>query len=89
LTSDAGAERRRVWQALADHALIDQRQTRQGMRLTYSAAAGVEDKLRELVDLETECCAFADWQVETQSSQVVLEVTAPADAVSSLQAMFA
>ena len=60
LTSEAGSERRRVWQALADHALIEQVETERGVRLSYRTTTGVEAKLRELVILEAECCAFAE-----------------------------
>jgi hypothetical protein len=88
LTSESRAERRRVWQALADHALVERYNTEKGVSLTYSATTGVEDRLRELAALEADCCAFADWQVERQGGQVILEVTAPNDAVASLQAMF-
>ena len=42
LTSDAAAERRLAWQALADHALIEQRETERGLTLSYSAASGIE-----------------------------------------------
>lgn len=89
LTSDAAAERRRVWQALTEHALIEQRETARGVTLSYSATPGVEDKLRELVVLEADCCAFAEWRVEPRGDRLILEVTAPNDSVSALQAMFA
>jgi hypothetical protein len=74
---------------LADYALIEQRETERGVRLSYSATPGVEEKLRELVALEEECCAFADWRVEPRGAQVILEVTAPEDSVDALQTMFA
>ena len=89
LTSDAAAERRLAWQALADHALIEQRETECGVTLSYSAASGIQAKLRELVALEADCCAFADWRVERRGDRVVLEVTASEDSVDALQAMFA
>lgn len=88
LTSEAGAERWRVWQVLADQALIEQRETERGVRLSYSATPGVEEKLRELVVLEEECCAFADWRVEPRGDQVILEVTTPEESVDALQTMF-
>ena len=47
LTSDAAAERRLAWQALADHALIEQRETECGVTLSYSAASGIQAKLRD------------------------------------------
>jgi hypothetical protein len=89
LASESMAERRRVWRALADHALIEQLKTEDGVSLIYSARPGVEDTLRELVALEADCCAFARWQVEPRGPRLILEVTAPDDAVASLQAMFA
>jgi hypothetical protein len=64
--------------------------TERGLRLVFRREAGVEDELRELAELERECCAFAGWTVRTYDERAVLEVTgANAQAVAAVQAMFA
>jgi hypothetical protein len=89
LSSSEGAERRRVWRTLAEHALVEKRETDRGVTLSYTGGPGVEEKLRELVLLEADCCAFADWRVAPRADRVVLEVTAPEDSAPSVHAMFA
>lgn len=49
---------------------------------------GVEGKLRELARLEGQCCSFADWEVECRDDEIVLDVTAPAEAVAAVRAWF-
>lgn len=88
LTPGALADRRRAWQGLADRALAAKRPTPQGVQLTYATQEGVEAQLRELAGLEAECCAWATWVVRGNGEQVVLEVTAPPEAVEVLQSMF-
>jgi hypothetical protein len=50
-------------------------------------AAHLEQEVRELAELERECCAFAHWTVTADGSSVSLEVTAEGDAVTAVQAM--
>jgi hypothetical protein len=35
----------------------------------------VEGELRQLAELERDCCAFAQWSVHTRGEEVVLDVT--------------
>lgn len=58
------------------------------MQLVFAAREGVEEQLHELAALEAECCAFADWKVERRDEDVVLDVTAPPDAVAAVRALF-
>ncbi|CAN5574999.1 hypothetical protein BH20ACT18_BH20ACT18_07090 [soil metagenome] len=83
------ADRRAVWRRLAASALRDQRPAPGGVRLVYADDDGVEATLRELVRLEADCCAFADWVVERRGETVVLDVTAPGDGAEAIRTMFA
>ena len=50
--------------------------TENRLRLLFRAAPGVEGELRQLAELERDCCAFAQWSVHTRGEEVVLDVTA-------------
>ncbi len=80
--------RRAAWERLAERALRERQVTACGVRLVFAREPGVEDELRELAHLEGECCAFAEWRVEDHGDQLVLDVSAQADGVSALHAMF-
>ncbi len=89
LPPGALADRRAAWKALTARALREQHEIEAGVRLVYAGEDGVEAALRELVRLEEECCAFAQWQVESEGDDVVLSVLASGEGVAALRAMFA
>ena len=80
--------RRARWYALAEQALIERTETEAGVRLLFRASSGAEAELRELAELERECCAFARFEVSVSREQVMLDVSAPPDAVAAVRAMF-
>ena len=64
--------------------------TESGMRLVFSADQGVSGELRELVELERQCCAFATWSVHENAEQFVVDIGAnTAEGIAAVQAMFA
>jgi len=71
------------WRALGAADVAD---LKNGLRLSFAAQA--EPELRELAQLERECCAFASWDVTTQGDRAVLEITAEGEAVAAVQALF-
>lgn len=78
-------DRRRRWHELADRAFVDREETATGIRLVFRDDEGVADELRELAELERECCAFAAWSVEGS----VLEVSGTSDeGVAAVHGMF-
>ena len=82
------SDRRTVWERLLKRALHHRRTIPSGIRLVFVAEEGVEAKLRELARLEGQCCSFADWKVECRDDEVVLDVTAPTEAVAAVRALF-
>lgn len=82
------SDRRAVWERLLKRALRHRRTIPSGMRLVFAPEEGVEAKLRELVRLEGQCCSFADWKVECRDDEIVLDVTAPTEAVAAVRALF-
>ena len=82
------SDRRGVWKRLLERALREQRPIPGGVRLVLAPKEGVERELRELARLEGQCCAFAEWRVQRRGDEIVLEVTAPAEAVAAVRALF-
>ena len=82
-------ERRRRWLALTDRALAERSPTAGGVRLVFSAAAGVEEELLALAELERDCCAFASFDVTASGDLVTLDVTSSGDGVAAVQELFA
>ena len=76
------------WQRLAARALTNRSDTADGVRLTFRPGADVEADLRELVAIEQECCAWAEWTLETGNQQVVLSVRATGAGTDALHHMF-
>lgn len=82
------SDRRAAWERLAERALRERRSIPSGMQQVFIADEGVERQLRELSRLESQCCSFADWTIESRNDEVVLDVTAPTEAVPAVRALF-
>ena len=76
------------WARLAARAMTGRAETAHGLRLSFRPGPGVGDELGRLVAVERECCAWADWIVQTRAGQIVLDVRAAGDGVAALHAMF-
>jgi hypothetical protein len=80
----AGQARR--WEGLMAQALTERSETADGLRLTFRPDA--EDELRDLVAVETGCCAWATWTVEPTAGAVVLDVRSANEGIATLHTMF-
>jgi hypothetical protein len=76
---DLAAQRAR-WQALTIEA---REEAPDGIRVTF--APGAEGELLELIAVENECCAWAQWSVEG----TVLTVSSSGDGIAAAQQLFA
>lgn len=86
--SDLAARQDR-WLELARRAAIKVVTTNAGLRLLFRAEPGVEAEVRDLAELERDCCAFADWSVRARATRIVLDVTADGEeGITAAQAMF-
>lgn len=88
LTTDGLAEQAGRWARLAARALIAQAKTADGLRLDFRPEPGIEEELRALVAVETECCPWATWTVRASATELVLDVRAAGDGVAALHDMF-
>jgi hypothetical protein len=83
------AERQERWLGLVGRAAIEAVTTSDGLRLLFRAEPGVEAELRQLAELERDCCAFAEWSVGARGTELLLDVTAESEqGISAVQAMF-
>ncbi|HEX6702004.1 MAG TPA: hypothetical protein VF101_14855 [Gaiellaceae bacterium] len=76
------------WDELYAEAGAERRETDEGLRVSFRRAPGVERELRDLVAVETECCAWADWTVQADADELVLEVTSREDGLPVLHSWF-
>jgi hypothetical protein len=83
------AYRQERWRQLWHRAAVNTVTTSNGLRLLFRAAPGVEVELRQLAELERDCCAFADWSVQVRGEELVLDVTARTEeGITAVQVMF-
>jgi hypothetical protein len=77
--SAASLEERAAWlQRLGAAALIEGR--REDSRLLLRFRPEAADDVRELVRAEAECCPFLQFEVDAGRSEIVLDVSGPAEA---------
>jgi hypothetical protein len=82
------SNRQNRWLQLRQRATTDIVTTANGLPLLFRAAPGVEEELRQLAELERDCCAFADWSVHARGEELALDVTADSEeGIASVQAM--
>ena len=86
--ADLAAQSRR-WEELAARALTERAETAHGLRLCFRPEPGAEQELRRLAAVENECCAWADWTVETGPGQIMLDVRSAGEGIAALHSMFA
>jgi hypothetical protein len=88
LTGNEQLDRRERWHRLRDAGDAVRIETPTGLRIEFRASAPLERELRELAELERECCAFATWEVEDAGACVALEIDADGGGVEVLHGMF-
>ena len=88
LTTEGLADQAGRWARLTARAMTGRALTADGLRLDFRPEPGIEDELRALVAVETQCCAWATWTVRANPTQLVLDVRAAGDGVTALHGMF-
>jgi hypothetical protein len=88
LTTAGLAEQAGRWARIAARAITGQTKTADGLRLVFRPEPGIEEELRALVAVETQCCPWATWTVRTYATELTLDVRASGDGVTALHGMF-
>ncbi len=82
LTADDLEDTRRGWQKLFRTSLLSRDLVAGGLRLTFGP--GGEVALRQLVDIESECCQWITFEVSGPS----VTMTAPGDGEAAIRSMW-
>jgi hypothetical protein len=88
LTTEGLADQAGRWARLAARALTGRALTADGLRLGFRPEPGIEEEVRALVAVETQCCPWATWTVQASATQLALDVRATGDGVAALHGMF-
>ena len=88
LSANGLAEQAGRWTRLAARALTGRALTADGLHLGFRPEPGIEEELRALVAVETQCCPWATWTVRARATQLALDVRATGDGVTALHGMF-
>jgi hypothetical protein len=83
------SQRAARWANLSARAHGQASSTESGLRLIFTADQGAGAELRELVELERDCCAFATWSVHENGGHftVTIDANTP-EGIAAVQAMF-
>ena len=76
------------WEQLAARAMTQRVETARGLRISFHPEPGVGEELCKLVAVENQCCPWADWTVEANAEQVVLDVRSAGEGIATLHSMF-
>jgi hypothetical protein len=74
------------WRRLAGH-VVDRADIDQGMRVRFDRSVSAAD-VADLAAREQGCCAFFTFTLHIAADGTTLEVTAPADALELVRALF-
>jgi hypothetical protein len=82
-------ERAAVIASLTGDALIAQDEIAGGVRTRFRDAPGIEQRLRELVAAESDCCAFLSFEIGRHDGELWLDVTGAHEARPVIDEFFA
>jgi hypothetical protein len=61
---------------------------RNGLQLRLAYDAGAESEVRELIGMERQCCGFLDFQMDREDAGFLVTITAPPEAMDSVEQIF-
>lgn len=88
LTADAMAARRTLIDALSAEAVLGRSPTESGLRVRLVDTPEIERRTRELVEAESACCAFLDFELGREHGELVLTISGPPDARPAIETLF-
>ncbi len=76
------------WLRLGRDAGLGRAATADGLEIRFRDEAAVERELRDLVSVESDCCAWARWEVRRAGGELVMRVSSTPEGAAALRAMF-
>jgi hypothetical protein len=75
------------WRRLAREAGLGRAETADGLEIRFRDEAAVERELRDLASVESDCCAWARWEVHGGDGELVMRVSSAPEGAAALHAM--
>jgi hypothetical protein len=75
--------------ALTADGLLERTTTDAGLRVRLRDTPEIEQRTRELVAAESDCCAFLDFRLARDAGDLVLDISGPEDARPVIEMFFA
>lgn len=88
LGDEKAATQTERWLRLGREAALGRAETADGLEIRFRDEPAVEHELRELVSVESRCCAWARWEVRRAGGELVLQVSSTPGGAAALRAMF-
>lgn len=76
------------WLRLGREAGLGRAESPDGLQLRFRDEPAVERELRDLVAVESGCCAWARWELRRADGELVMRVTSTSEGAVALHAMF-
>ena len=88
LGEEKAATQAERWLRLGRQAGLGRAKTDDGLAIRFRDEPAVERELRDLISVESKCCAWARWQVHRADGELVMRVTSTPEGAAVLHAMF-
>lgn len=88
LGTEGAAGQAERWRRLGREGGLGRAETADGLEVRFRGDRAAERELRDLVAVESECCAWARWDVGRAGDELVLRVTSTPEGAAALHAMF-
>jgi hypothetical protein len=88
LGEEKAATQAERWLRLGRQAGLGRAETDDGLEIRFRDEPAVERELRDLVSVESKCCAWARWEVHRAGGELVMRVTSTPEGAAALHAMF-
>lgn len=88
LAEDRAATQAERWLRLGREAALGRAETADGLEIRFRDDAAVERELRDLVSVESRCCAWARWEVRRANGELVMRASSTPAGAAALHAMF-
>jgi hypothetical protein len=86
-SDETGAQVKR-WLRLGRDAGLERVETEDGLRIRFRGEPAVEEELRALVAVESNCCSWARWEVRRADGELILTVSSTPEGAATLHTMF-
>ena len=86
-SSELGTQVER-WKRLCAETSFGRTETDNGVRVHFRRSREAERELTALVAVERECCKWAEWTLEADEDDLILETTSTEDGISVIHTWF-